>query len=49
MQDWTDQVGGRVESPLTLLLREHLDALRALLVGAAVTTQAGTSGWTRWR
>ncbi len=38
VQDWMGQVGGRVESPLTLL-REHLDALRALLRGERVTTE----------
>jgi hypothetical protein len=37
VQDWMGQVGARVESPLTLL-REHLDALRALLAGESVTT-----------
>jgi alkanesulfonate monooxygenase SsuD/methylene tetrahydromethanopterin reductase-like flavin-dependent oxidoreductase (luciferase family) len=37
VQDWMGQVGARVESPLTLL-REHLDALRALLAGAPVST-----------
>ncbi|WP_371669394.1 LLM class flavin-dependent oxidoreductase [Streptomyces sp. NBC_00289] len=37
VQDWMGQVGARVESPLTLL-REHLDALRALLRGERVTT-----------
>jgi alkanesulfonate monooxygenase SsuD/methylene tetrahydromethanopterin reductase-like flavin-dependent oxidoreductase (luciferase family) len=36
VQDWMGQVGARVESPLTLL-REHLDALRALLGGEPVT------------
>ena len=38
VQDWMGQVGARVESPLTLL-REYLDALRALLRGERVTTQ----------
>jgi alkanesulfonate monooxygenase SsuD/methylene tetrahydromethanopterin reductase-like flavin-dependent oxidoreductase (luciferase family) len=38
VQDWMGQVGERVESPLTLL-REYLDALRALLRGERVTTQ----------
>ena len=37
VQDWMGQVGARVESPLTLL-REHLDALRALLAGETVST-----------
>lgn len=37
VQDWMGQVGARVESPLTLL-REQLDALRALLAGRSVTT-----------
>ncbi|MFJ4782833.1 LLM class flavin-dependent oxidoreductase [Streptomyces sp. NPDC088794] len=37
VQDWMGQVGARVESPVTLL-REHLDALRALLAGERVTT-----------
>lgn len=32
VQDWMGQVGARVESPVTLL-REYLDALRALLRG----------------
>ncbi|MER5791060.1 LLM class flavin-dependent oxidoreductase [Streptomyces sp. NPDC001980] len=36
VQDWMGQVGARAESPLTLL-REHLDALRALLRGEQVT------------
>ncbi|KUJ68130.1 oxidoreductase [Streptomyces albus subsp. albus] len=35
-QTWMGQVGARVESPLTLL-REHLDAMRALLRGERVT------------
>ncbi|HCU51279.1 MAG TPA: LLM class flavin-dependent oxidoreductase [Micromonosporaceae bacterium] len=38
VQDWMGQVGARVESPLTLL-REYLDALRALLRGEEVTTE----------
>ncbi|MBA9007569.1 LLM class flavin-dependent oxidoreductase [Thermomonospora cellulosilytica] len=38
VQDWMGQVGARAESPLTLL-REHLDALRALLRGERVTTK----------
>jgi alkanesulfonate monooxygenase SsuD/methylene tetrahydromethanopterin reductase-like flavin-dependent oxidoreductase (luciferase family) len=38
VQDWMGQVGARAESPLTLL-REHLDALRALLRGERVTRQ----------
>ncbi|MFD6297448.1 LLM class flavin-dependent oxidoreductase [Streptomyces sp. NPDC060235] len=37
VQDWMEQVGARAESPLTLL-REHLDALRALLHGDRVST-----------
>jgi alkanesulfonate monooxygenase SsuD/methylene tetrahydromethanopterin reductase-like flavin-dependent oxidoreductase (luciferase family) len=37
VQDWMGQVGARVESPVTLL-REHLDALRALLRGERVST-----------
>ncbi|MDN3359617.1 LLM class flavin-dependent oxidoreductase [Actinomadura sp. DC4] len=37
VQDWMEQVGARVESPVTLL-REHLDALRALLRGETVGT-----------
>jgi alkanesulfonate monooxygenase SsuD/methylene tetrahydromethanopterin reductase-like flavin-dependent oxidoreductase (luciferase family) len=36
VQDWMAQVGARVESPLTLL-REYVDALRALLRGEQVT------------
>ncbi|MFI5878153.1 LLM class flavin-dependent oxidoreductase [Streptomyces sp. NPDC051554] len=36
VQDWMGQVGARVESPVTLL-REHLDALRALLRGERLT------------
>ena len=36
VQPWMEQVGGRVASPLTLL-REQLDALRALLGGERVT------------
>ncbi|MBP2325193.1 alkanesulfonate monooxygenase SsuD/methylene tetrahydromethanopterin reductase-like flavin-dependent oxidoreductase (luciferase family) [Kibdelosporangium banguiense] len=38
VQDWMQQVGARVESPVTLL-REHLLAMRALLAGETVTTQ----------
>ncbi|MFF7165045.1 LLM class flavin-dependent oxidoreductase [Streptomyces sp. NPDC008086] len=38
VQDWMGQVGARVESPLTLL-REHLDALRALLSGERLTVE----------
>lgn len=38
VQDWMGQVGARVESPVTLL-REYLDALRALLRGERVSTQ----------
>ncbi|CAL9546483.1 LLM class flavin-dependent oxidoreductase [Streptomyces sp. enrichment culture] len=38
VQDWMGQVGARAESPLTLL-REHLDALRALLRGERVSRQ----------
>ncbi|MFF1515311.1 LLM class flavin-dependent oxidoreductase [Streptomyces sp. NPDC058305] len=37
VQDWMEQVGARAASPLTLL-REHLDALRALLHGDRVST-----------
>ncbi|GAA5039988.1 LLM class flavin-dependent oxidoreductase [Streptomyces siamensis] len=37
VQDWMGQVGARAESPVTLL-REHLEALRALLRGERVTT-----------
>ncbi|MCW7946772.1 oxidoreductase [Streptomyces hygroscopicus] len=37
VQSWMGQVGVRAESPLTLL-REYLDALRALLRGERVTT-----------
>jgi alkanesulfonate monooxygenase SsuD/methylene tetrahydromethanopterin reductase-like flavin-dependent oxidoreductase (luciferase family) len=37
VQDWMEQVGNRAESPLTLL-REYLDAMRALLRGEAVST-----------
>ncbi len=36
VQDWMAQVGARVESPVTLL-REYLEALRALLRGEPVT------------
>ncbi|MFJ9628551.1 LLM class flavin-dependent oxidoreductase [Streptomyces sp. NPDC101175] len=38
VQDWMGQVGARAESPVTLL-REHLDALRALLRGERLTTR----------
>ncbi|MGI5377925.1 LLM class flavin-dependent oxidoreductase [Streptomyces sp. CA-251387] len=38
VQDWMRQVGARVESPVTLL-REHLDALRALLRGERLTVE----------
>ncbi|SDI38811.1 LLM class flavin-dependent oxidoreductase [Nonomuraea jiangxiensis] len=38
VQQWMAQVGAGAESPLTLL-REHLDALRALLRGQEVTTE----------
>jgi alkanesulfonate monooxygenase SsuD/methylene tetrahydromethanopterin reductase-like flavin-dependent oxidoreductase (luciferase family) len=38
VQDWMGQVGARVASPLTLL-REYLDALRALLRGERLTTK----------
>ncbi|MGP3990447.1 LLM class flavin-dependent oxidoreductase [Streptomyces sp. 3N207] len=38
VQDWMGQVGARADSPVTLL-REHLDAMRALLRGERVTTQ----------
>ncbi|MEU7966911.1 LLM class flavin-dependent oxidoreductase [Streptomyces sp. NPDC049097] len=37
VQSWMAQVGARADSPLTLL-REHLEALRALLRGERVTT-----------
>ncbi|MFI6596033.1 LLM class flavin-dependent oxidoreductase [Nonomuraea sp. NPDC050536] len=37
VQDWMAQVGARAESPMTLL-REYLDALRALMRGERVTT-----------
>ncbi|HYN94005.1 MAG TPA: LLM class flavin-dependent oxidoreductase [Pilimelia sp.] len=36
VQDWMGQVGARVESPLTLL-REHVEAMRALLRGDRVS------------
>lgn len=36
VQSWMGQVGGRVASPLTLL-REHVEALRALLRGERLT------------
>lgn len=38
VQSWMDQVGGRPASPLTLL-REQLEALRALLDGGRVSTE----------
>jgi alkanesulfonate monooxygenase SsuD/methylene tetrahydromethanopterin reductase-like flavin-dependent oxidoreductase (luciferase family) len=38
VQDWMGQVGARVESPVTLL-REYLDALRALLRGERVNAR----------
>lgn len=38
VQDWMGQAGARVESPMTLM-REYLDALRALLRGERVTTK----------
>lgn len=38
VQDWMEQVGARVESPMTLL-REYLTAMRALLGGETVATQ----------
>ncbi len=38
VQSWMGQVGARAESPLTLL-REHLDAMRALLRGERVTCE----------
>ena len=38
VQDWMGQVGARAESPLTLL-REYIDALRALLAGESLSTQ----------
>jgi alkanesulfonate monooxygenase SsuD/methylene tetrahydromethanopterin reductase-like flavin-dependent oxidoreductase (luciferase family) len=37
VQDWMGQVGARPESPVTLL-REYIEALRALLRGEQVTT-----------
>jgi 5,10-methylenetetrahydromethanopterin reductase len=37
VQDWMGQVGGRVESPMTLLA-EYVEALRKLLAGERVTT-----------
>jgi alkanesulfonate monooxygenase SsuD/methylene tetrahydromethanopterin reductase-like flavin-dependent oxidoreductase (luciferase family) len=37
VQSWMEQVGARPESPVTLL-REYLDALRALLRGERLTT-----------
>jgi alkanesulfonate monooxygenase SsuD/methylene tetrahydromethanopterin reductase-like flavin-dependent oxidoreductase (luciferase family) len=36
VQEWMGQVGARVDSPMTLL-REYVDALRALLCGEEVT------------
>src|SRR3954468_12644122 len=49
--DWMDQVGARVESPMTLL-REHVTAVQALLAGRRVTTEGryvqlrdGQLGW----
>ncbi|MFI5953299.1 LLM class flavin-dependent oxidoreductase [Cryptosporangium sp. NPDC051539] len=36
VQEWMEQVGARASSPLTLL-REHLDAMRALLRGEEVS------------
>lgn len=41
VQDWMGQVGARAESPVTLL-REHLDALRALLRGSGSPPTGGT-------
>ncbi|MFF9621702.1 LLM class flavin-dependent oxidoreductase [Streptomyces griseosporeus] len=38
VQEWMGQVGARVESPVTLL-REYVEALRALLSGEAVSVQ----------
>jgi 5,10-methylenetetrahydromethanopterin reductase len=38
VQPWMDQVGARVESPLTLL-REYATALKLLLAGEKVTTE----------
>jgi alkanesulfonate monooxygenase SsuD/methylene tetrahydromethanopterin reductase-like flavin-dependent oxidoreductase (luciferase family) len=38
VQSWMEQVGARVESPVTLL-REYLDALHALLGGEAVSAE----------
>jgi alkanesulfonate monooxygenase SsuD/methylene tetrahydromethanopterin reductase-like flavin-dependent oxidoreductase (luciferase family) len=38
VQDWMEQVGARVEAPVTLL-REYLGALHALLRGESVTTE----------
>jgi alkanesulfonate monooxygenase SsuD/methylene tetrahydromethanopterin reductase-like flavin-dependent oxidoreductase (luciferase family) len=38
VQEWMEQVGARVESPMTLL-GEYLDALRALLRGERATRQ----------
>ncbi|MEU5833787.1 LLM class flavin-dependent oxidoreductase [Streptomyces diacarni] len=38
VQEWMGQVGARAESPVTLL-REHLEAMRALLRGERVTVE----------
>ncbi|MGI5352190.1 LLM class flavin-dependent oxidoreductase [Streptomyces sp. CA-250714] len=38
VQDWMGQVGARADSPVTLL-REHLNAMRALLRGERVTVE----------
>ncbi|MBB5914285.1 alkanesulfonate monooxygenase SsuD/methylene tetrahydromethanopterin reductase-like flavin-dependent oxidoreductase (luciferase family) [Nocardia transvalensis] len=38
VQEWMGQIGARVESPVTLL-REYVDALRALLRGERLTVQ----------
>jgi len=38
VQEWMGQVGARAESPLTLL-REYVDALRALLAGESLSRQ----------
>ncbi|RFU82264.1 LLM class flavin-dependent oxidoreductase [Streptomyces triticagri] len=38
VQDWMAQVGARVDSPVTLL-REYLEAMRALLAGERVTSR----------
>lgn len=37
IQDWIEQVGAKVQSPMTLL-REYVTALQGLLAGQAVTT-----------